>query len=714
MNRLRAIFTGRTVLWGVVLYSVVQALFAFHRPVWSTSLANILVFSVVATAIGFFVGIQVRKDGVAGLRRSWLRTGNSGIVASTVVVSFCYLAIAKTGEIESLIYPLLYGVIAFASSFAGRQFAWSALLVACALELSGPGLLHGVSRLGTLSVHLLFMAGSFVVHKLFWQTTIASLKSNREAAVLDEIERLRSVAKDFRLEAGSENEPRSEDDDEYNNLQAGAGELIGNNASGSLSLLAELLGTSRALLIWRKRGEEGAVIRGGVGADVNMNAKIPITGALTPVFRNGQVVQLDHARARQLPLGDSLDSKSAFACVPISVDGFVHGAIMLERETPFNSNEMERTTAVAGQIATLVHSERAFFATERAKYEHERFYQASAMLCRALTLEEVLSTAFKAASLICRFDFAAVTRFDPASARHSVLRTYFATDTAPICSRTRLSGLEFKDNDGLVSMVVKNKRYLPHSGEFNNKNVPVFTRSIPVRGVESLITLPLLAGGEVIGSLVLASKKTRAYGADVREMLSVIAKQVAICMQNALMYSEMETMATTDGLTGLTNHRTFKARSRELLERAARYEHQASVLLCDVDHFKSVNDTHGHPLGDEVLRRVARVLDSAVRRIDITARYGGEEFAIVLEATGHEGAINLAERIRQDVARLRIPSDKGTFAVTMSIGVASYPDHGMTLSELVLQADAALYEAKETGRNRVVSAAELGRRRAAS
>jgi two-component system cell cycle response regulator len=176
-----------------------------------------------------------------------------------------------------------------------------------------------------------------------------------------------------------------------------------------------------------------------------------------------------------------------------------------------------------------------------------------------------------------------------------------------------------------------------------------------------------------------------------------------VSLQNGMMYQQMETMATTDGLTGLTNHRTFQDRLVQLLDRAERTQQPASLLLCDVDHFKRVNDTYGHPVGDEVLRQVARVLQRSVRKIDIPARYGGEEFAVVLEATGTEGAMHLAERIRRDVAAMVIDSDKGQFHVTMSIGIASFPDDARERSLLIERADASLYFAKENGRNRCVS-----------
>jgi diguanylate cyclase (GGDEF)-like protein len=155
----------------------------------------------------------------------------------------------------------------------------------------------------------------------------------------------------------------------------------------------------------------------------------------------------------------------------------------------------------------------------------------------------------------------------------------------------------------------------------------------------------------------------------------------------------VDQFADSEQQLGLIRSRAFAIAAEKLVDPTA----------CDVDHFKHVNVTYGHPVGDEVLRQVARVLQQAVRKIDIPARYGGEEFAVVLEATGSEGALNLAERIRRDVAALALDSDKGQFHITMSIGIATFPDDAHERALLIERADASLYFAKENGRNRCVT-----------
>jgi diguanylate cyclase (GGDEF)-like protein len=160
-------------------------------------------------------------------------------------------------------------------------------------------------------------------------------------------------------------------------------------------------------------------------------------------------------------------------------------------------------------------------------------------------------------------------------------------------------------------------------------------------------------------------------------------------------------------MTGLLNHRTFKERGAEAFERANRTGRPMSLIMCDIDHFKRINDTYGHAVGDDVIRSAAVTLRACLRRIDLGARYGGEEFAILLEETDHAQALVTAERLRQAVAALEFTADQTQFRATISLGVASIQPGTETLLAFIEAADAALYDAKRAGRNRVASAARL-------
>ena len=160
--------------------------------------------------------------------------------------------------------------------------------------------------------------------------------------------------------------------------------------------------------------------------------------------------------------------------------------------------------------------------------------------------------------------------------------------------------------------------------------------------------------------------------------------------------------AELDALTGIANRGSFDTRLAVESRRAVDLGLPLSLILFDVDHFKSINDTYGHQTGDEVLRRIGALLQDRLRGSDFGARYGGEEFAVLLADTNNEGAMILAERLRTAVSELRVPAGDEELTPTASFGVASFPDHGV--SQLVAAADAALYDAKRAGRDRAVAA----------
>lgn len=165
--------------------------------------------------------------------------------------------------------------------------------------------------------------------------------------------------------------------------------------------------------------------------------------------------------------------------------------------------------------------------------------------------------------------------------------------------------------------------------------------------------------------------------------------------------ADLKNMATRDGLTGLLNRREIRRLLGQELDRAKRRFSEMSVMMLDIDHFKNVNDTHGHQIGDEVLKGVATLLGQQIRTMDTVARYGGEEF-IIITPESSDGALHIAERILAAVAGQPYSDGKGgSFNLTISIGLASYPKHAVEEYELVNKADMALYQAKELGRNQV-------------
>jgi diguanylate cyclase (GGDEF)-like protein len=219
--------------------------------------------------------------------------------------------------------------------------------------------------------------------------------------------------------------------------------------------------------------------------------------------------------------------------------------------------------------------------------------------------------------------------------------------------------------------------------------------------VGSFLSVPLVVQGELIGVLNLSHPKAKAFSEDHLRMLILIAGQSAAVIQRFLMYEEMKRLAITDDLTGLCNRRHFLERLNAEVDRVRRYNLTFSLAMLDIDNFKLINDTHGHVLGDRILAEMGRLLRKSARASDLAARYGGEEFVVMMPMTGGTQAQLAGERLRETVAGHTFPRRK---KLTVSVGLACYPEDGTNLEDLLRKADAALYEAKRSGRNCVVGA----------
>ena len=188
-----------------------------------------------------------------------------------------------------------------------------------------------------------------------------------------------------------------------------------------------------------------------------------------------------------------------------------------------------------------------------------------------------------------------------------------------------------------------------------------------------------------------------------KEKFAILAHQFALALRRLKLYKDIETLAITDGLTGVYTRRYFVERVDEEIKRTSLRKSSLSFLMIDADHFKMVNDQHGHLAGDQVLKEIANIIQENVREIDIVGRFGGEEFCVVLPDTDLEGSRVVAERIRKSVEKKLIKAYDSTLRVTLSIGLAMFPSDSKLLEELMDKADWALYRAKSQGRNCVVA-----------
>ena len=257
----------------------------------------------------------------------------------------------------------------------------------------------------------------------------------------------------------------------------------------------------------------------------------------------------------------------------------------------------------------------------------------------------------------------------------------------------------FQFRGTIINFAIENKQrhYVSDTTEYRVPIMPFETKNI-----RSVIAIPMLYKNELLGLFVMLSEKRDFLDTFQVGLLEVVCNQASTALANAQLHTEIEKLATTDGLTGLYNHRRFQEILLEEFKRLNRHSSPVSLLLTDIDYFKKVNDTYGHPVGDLVLKGVSKIIREEIRDMDVPARYGGEEFAVILPGTDAEGGKNIAERLRKAVMEKTFSSDGKSLKVTISIGIATAPVDAKSREELIEKTDQALYHAKHNGRNQSV------------
>lgn len=281
----------------------------------------------------------------------------------------------------------------------------------------------------------------------------------------------------------------------------------------------------------------------------------------------------------------------------------------------------------------------------------------------------------------------------------------------------RLALLRHQNSE--LSLFAARGRVEPLAAPFDSSNRSVLRRVVTTRrsalsaGVDpaydgalnsllpqagNLLIVPLSVDERTTGVLVAEVPFRRGSRIERRvvDMVERFTSHAALALENALLLEQVRQTAVTDGLTGIANRRHFDSSLSRHLARATRTTESCSLLLLDIDHFKLLNDTRGHQVGDDVLHKVAQVVRAHARVNDVAARYGGEEFALILDGCSSEDALATAERVRAAVQE--------TLPVTVTVGVATFPLHAVYGEDLVRAADRALYEGKRAGRNQVVEA----------
>ncbi|MEM9068588.1 MAG: diguanylate cyclase [Myxococcota bacterium] len=672
-------------------FGVLLLLGVFHGPFADLSLEHGLVGVGWLAIFGARLAVRFRSGTSESPKSVDLELGILLLIAAHTLVQIA-------GGLQSEFYPAIYVVVALLASFARRPVGTMLMLAAVVLETAVHFICEERNDLRELLLHHAFVVCFGVMSLLFTRAEIARVRERSKRELEGDRAKIREESRLFRLVSA----PSADGVSDQERLVRSSIEEVHHQVYHVLQLLQRTLDLHTCVLLMRGGDEELRIVE--LVTESEHIAEGPFgsgEGAVGAVIKRQLPMNLENLKPGYKGLcyyqGPAL--VRAFLGVPILENGTVRGVLCVDRleDRPFMDREEAALEASIAQVLRALENERVFVQLERTKREQTILHRASQKLGAALDESAVMDAGLEAARDVAPFDFAAITFYTPSDRKHRVRRAIgHASDV--------FQDLTFRDNTSLTAMAVKNRHYLPYRGHFDARQQVVFTKRMNLRGMKSLLILPLIVREDAIGTLVLAAHEGGAFGESTRPTLQVLANQLAIALSNAQAVKRLEEMATTDGLTGCLNKRSFLEELDNKLRSASRFGRKLSLIVTDIDHFKSVNDTYGHATGDVVIKELGAILRRVKRETDIVARFGGEEFCVLCEETDTEGAVLLAERIREELGKSVFHTDLGKLTVKASLGVATFPDHADASAGLFEASDKALYAAKHGGRNQVRTA----------
>jgi diguanylate cyclase (GGDEF)-like protein len=428
----------------------------------------------------------------------------------------------------------------------------------------------------------------------------------------------------------------------------------------------------------------------------------------------------------ELPYYKEGTKLGTLVAVPVRVGGAVSAVLVADQVEiqAFTGPEPEILDSFGALAADAVVHTRAAVGREAEGLEFHAVYKVSEKLAQAFEPVTLWETFLRHVHELVEFSGAAFVMTDERQTHYRVIAVQgwapeFQGRVVSLEERTWTAWmLRGREESLLVEALDEAK-----------EKMPILLLDEDVKGVESLLVVPLKIGlgedeesppqesgdparriasrAKIIGAWVLTGR-SGAFDATARRVLGLFANQGAATLYHIRLQEKEKSHAARDGLTGLYNRRAFDERLREIGAACDRLVNGSfALMLLDLDHFKKLNDSYGHPAGDAALRNAAGALQKLIRSGDVAARYGGEEFAVIMPNAEESGALKTADRIRRAIEKDQVVFEAARIQVTASIGVACWPRHGKELKDLVAAADRALYAAKQAGRNRVVGASSL-------
>lgn len=262
-----------------------------------------------------------------------------------------------------------------------------------------------------------------------------------------------------------------------------------------------------------------------------------------------------------------------------------------------------------------------------------------------------------------------VVHFFPADEHHDIFSSWVIKHKSPL----------------LVSDVNRDYRFTPPKEQI----------------VNSILCAPIIVKNDIYGIIRMDAAQKNFFDSEDLRLLNILSNAASIAFENAVLFLQLQELSITDTLTGLYTQKFFLERLKEEVLRAGRYKYPLGLILLDIDHFKSYNDTYGHRVGDEILQSLGALLKSTVNEVNVISRYGGEEFGIIVPNIDRISLREMAEILREKISTTTFNTSAGEIKLTVSIGISIFPEEATSPSQIIRVADQRLYWAKSKGRNRV-------------
>ncbi len=423
------------------------------------------------------------------------------------------------------------------------------------------------------------------------------------------------------------------------------------------------------------------------------------------VLKNRKSVLLNEMKdeIKNIPYYTRNEGIKSFMAVPVIKNDDVIGIICADslEVQAFTDEHVKILTVIANQIVDLMDNMELQYRLRYDMYEKGAMYIFVKNLSSRINSSEIGTIALQEIKRITNMD-TGIFALRSNEETFKIVSTYeigdnlidkeFVIDTGMI-----LGGAEIKD----VSSI--NQFYTSQIKQISPSLYDIYE---PDKKFKYVSFISLLGKEEEVGLIILFMEKPLSERLSI--ILNTLISQIAISLYNSILFDKLEKLSITDGLTGLYNHRHFQGYLDEKIREGQRYNHKLSVVMMDIDHFKTINDTYGHPFGDTILRKFASIIMQTIRDVDYAARYGGEEFVVVLPNTDTNGAFKIIERLRKKVEAVTFgDGDIEGVKITISIGVACFSEDAKNKQELIEHSDNALYYSKENGRNKTTIYANI-------